>query len=308
MNQILSVESPRKNKGGNRAPIQIEKILKFFAIIMLIFGIFMAGTGSYAIYQNSKESTSSTNPTIYIEETSATEITLKVTHKTELSKVTYNWNNEDPTEINCSGKKNVEQKIQIPTGKNTLYIHAVDINGLEGTSQKQYTLQGDIDITFEVEGNNIKVKAEGKEQLSYMTYRWDDEEETTIDIEDMQVEEIVNVPSGLHTLTVSVVDINNNTETKEQEIKGVSKPNVEITTDGDGNFVIKASDEEGIKKIEFIINQTDRKRLNVDQLLPLEERKEYEYSYPLYDGDNELEVRVYNENDVREVVKQTVRK
>ena len=313
MNQILSVESTKKNKKnrtGNNTPIEIEKIVKFFAIIMIVFGIFMVGTGSYAMYQNSKLSGNSANPTIYIEDTTATEITLKITHNKELSKVTYRWNNEDEIEIDCKGKKQIEEKIEIPTGKNTLYVYAVDVNGLEGKTQKQYTLQGDIDIVINSDGKKITIDAEGKEQLSYMTYRWDDEEETTIEIGDIKTTQTINsIPAGQHTLTVVVVDINNKTETKKQEVKGVSKPKVEITTDGSSNFIIKASDEEGIKTVEFIINETDKNVLHLDQVwTSLEDRKEFEYSYPLHDGENKLEVRVYNESDISEVFKALVRK
>ena len=46
------------------------------------------------------------------------------------------------------------------------------------------------------------------------------------------------------------------------------------------------------------------------QLLPIsiEQRKTFEYAYPLYDGENKLEVRVYNESDVSEVFKAKVNK
>lgn len=311
MNQILSTEAPKSNKkvrGGNREPADIEKILKFFAIGMIIFGIFMISSGSYAMYQNSKFTGNSSKPTIYIEETSATEITIQVSHNKELSKVSYHWNNQEPIELECSGKKKVEQKVDLLTGKNTITIIAVDVNGLESKTQKQYEVQGDISIEFQAEGNNIKIKAEGNEQLSYLTYRWDEEEETRVEINNMQAEESIEIPKGLHKLTVVVVDINNKTETKEQEIKGVTKPKVEVTTDGSSNFIIKASDEEGIKKVEFIINDTDKNRLNLDQVLPIEERKTFEYSYPLHDGENKLEVRVYNESDVSEVFKAKVNK
>ena len=311
MNQILSTEAPKSNnkvRGGNRAPADIEKILKFFAIGMIIFGIFMIGSGSYAMYQNSKFTGNSSKPTIYIEETSATAITIQVSHNKELSKVSYYWNNQEPIELECSGKKKVEQKIELPTGKNTLTIKAVDVNGLESETKKQYTIQGDISIDLQVEGNNLKIKAEGNDQLSYLTYRWDEEEETRVEINNSTVEESISVPSGLHTLTVVVVDINNKTETKEQEVKGVSKPKVEITTDGSDNFIIKASDEEGIKKVEFIINETDKNRINLEQQLPIEQRKTFEYAYPLHEGENKLEVRVYNESDVMEVFKALVRK
>ena len=311
MNQILSTEAPKskkKSRGGNRAPADIEKILKFFAIGMIIFGIFMISSGSYAMYQNSKLTGNSSKPTIYIEETSATTITIQVSHNKELAKVSYYWNNQEPIELECSGKKKVEQKVDLLTGKNTITIIAIDKNGLESKTQKQYEVQGDISIEFQAEGNNIKIKAEGNEQLSYLTYRWDEEEETRVEINNMQTEESVEIPKGLHKLTVVVVDINNKTETKEKEIKGDTKPKVEVTTDGSSNFIIKASDEEGIKKVEFIINETDKNRLNLDQVLPIEERKTFEYSYPLHDGENKLEVRVYNESDVSEVFKALVRK
>lgn len=311
MNQILSTEAPKNNKkvrGGNRGPADIEKILKFFAIGMIIFGIFMISSGSYAMYQNSKLTGDTSKPTIYIEETEATAITIQVSHNKELSKVTYYWNNQEPVELDCTGKKKVEQKIDIPSGKNTLTITAVDVNGLESKTQKQYTVEGDINIDLQAESSNLKIKVEGKEQLSYLTYRWDEEEETKVEINNSTIEENISVPSGLHKLTVVVVDINNKTETKEQEVKGVSKPKVEITTDGSSNFIIKASDEEGIKKVEFIINETDKNRLNLDQVLPLEERKEFEYAYPLHEGENKLEVRVYNESDISEVFKALVRK
>lgn len=311
MNQILSVESPKKekkNKIKTSGPIEIEKILKFFSIAILLFGVFMIGSGSYSMYQDSKIANLSTKPTIYVQENSATEITLQITHDKALSKVTYHWNNEDEIEIDCEGKKKVEQKVEIPTGENTLNVYAIDVNGQEISYQKKYTIEGDINIELAVEGNNIKITADGKEQLSYMTYRWDDDEETKIDINSMQTEQTIEIPKGLHTLTVIVVDINNKTQSKEQEIKGVTKPKLEITTDGADNFIIKASDEEGIKKIEFIINETDKNMLNLDQVLPLEERKEFEYAYPLHDGENKLEVRVYNESDVSEVSKVLVRK
>ena len=314
MNQILSVEAPKKNKkvrGGNRGPADIEKILKLFAIVMLIFGIFMISSGSYAMYQNSKNIGSSAKPTIYIEETSATAITIQVSHNKELSKVTYYWNNQEPTEIECKGKKKVEQKIDIPTGKNTLTINAVDVNGLESKTQKQYTVQGDISIDVKVEGNTLKINAEGNEQLSYLTYRWDEEEETRVDINDNSIETSVSVPVGLHKLTVVVVDTNNKTETVEQEVKGVSKPKVEVTTDGSDYFIIIASDEEGLKKIEFIINETDKNRINLENELPLEERKEFRYKYEGYklrEGENKIEVRVYNESDISEVFKARVNK
>ena len=309
MNQILSVEdTKKKNKKSkkqkmprNSGPVAIESILKFFAIAILIFGIFMIGSGSYSMYTNSQEETANVKPTIQVEE-SETEITLRVSHSRALSKVTYKWNNDEEVEIQASGKREVSQTIEIPTGENTLTIYAQDENGQETTYQKSYTLEGDITIDFALDGNNIKVTASGKNELSYMTYRWDEEEETRVDINNTQIEQSIEIPMGQHTLTVIVVDINNTTETKEQEVKGVTKPNLEITTDGSDNFIIKVSDNEGLKRLEFTVNDTDKYKLE------LEGRTELEYKWPIEDGENILDVTIYNQSDVTETMRVRVNK
>jgi len=309
LNQILSVENGKKEKKvRNSGPIEINSILKFFSIAILIFGVFLIGSGSYSMYNTSKNENSLIKPTISLLEPSETQTTIQVSHNKNLEKVTYQWNDKEPVEINCTGKKKVEQTIEIPTGENTLNIYAKDINGLESTTTKQYTLLGDINIELKVEGSNLKITADGKEELSYMTYRWDEEEETKIDINDTKAEQTIEIPKGLHKLTVIAVDINNNTETKEQEVKGVTKPKLDVTTDGSSNFIIKASDDEGIKKVEFIINENERYKLDLDKVYSLEQRKQFEYAYPLHDGENRLEVRVYNESDVSEVARVKVTK
>ena len=108
MNQILSVESPKKEKKKktkNSGPIEINSILKFFSIAILFFGVFMIGSGSYSMYQESKVGTGSTKPTIYVEQITETELRLQITHDKALERVTYNWNNEEPTEIDAKERE-----------------------------------------------------------------------------------------------------------------------------------------------------------------------------------------------------------
>lgn len=300
MNQILSVDNnssrPKKEKikkTKNRGPIEITSIVKFFSIALIIFGVFFIGTGSYSMYKESQNSKVPTKPTISVETLTESSMKLKVTQDKAIEKLTYRWNDEDETQISGNGRKTIEEQIQIPTGTNTLSVYAVDINGQEVTYTKEYTLQGDITIEeFEVTGSNIKITATGVNELSYMTYRWDEEEETRIDINNTTIEQEIEAPKGLHKLTVVVVDKNNNTETKSKDINGVTKPNLEVTTDGSANFIINASSEQGLKRVEFIINETEKFKLDLDG------RTELNYSYPLHDGENKLEVTVYDQNDV----------
>ena len=304
MNQILSTSMPmdskKKNKSGQ--PIAIRSVLKFFGIAILIFAIFLIGTGVYTIYKNqSYNQEQNLEPTISIENKTDNTIILKITHKKNIDRIEYNWNDGEPTVIYGNNGKYLETEINIPSGTNTLNVLVVDEDGNEMTYEKQYEIESNINI--EVSGNKIRITYEGSTIISYMTYRWDEEEEETVEINDTSIDEEIEAIKGLHTLTVIVVDENNNTDTKQQKINGVSKPKITIGIDEQQeHFVIQASDEEKLSKIEFRLDQDDEQTYELN----LEERdlKELQYVLPddlkLKTGENTIEVTVYNSSGVSE--------
>ena len=320
MNQILSVELASNDNYNNynnnnynnnkksSGTADIRSILKFFSICILIFGIILIGNSSYAMYKEYVLNKKVTKPTILIEDFSDTEVKIKISHDKPLQKATYKWGNKKEVDMNAGGNKKIEELVKIPNGTNKLKVYAVDVNGQEIEAEREYTILGDINIEIKNEANKIKIKVEGKEELSYMTYRWDDEEEKKVEINSMTKEESIEIPEGLHKLTVVVVDKNNNSEVREQEIKGVMKPKVDVTTDGGSNFIIKATDKEGITKIELIRNGKLDKTVDVSKMASIEKRKGIKYKYPLVDGENKLEIKVYNESGVCTTVKVKVNK
>lgn len=304
MNQILSTSMPTNNnkKSKSSQPIAIGSILKFFAIAMSIFGILLVGVGGYSIYKGqSNQKDENIEPTISIENKTDNTIMLKIMHKKNIDRVEYNWNNNEKIVVNGNNGKYLEKEINIPSGTNTLHVLVVDVDGKEMTYEKQYELESNIDI--EVSGNKIRITSEGDKTISYMTYRWDEEEEKTIQINGTSVDEEIEAIKGLHTLTVILVDEDNNTDTKQQKINGVSKPKIVMGIDEQKeHFVIQASDEEKLSKIEFILNKEE----NQKYVLNLENKdlKEIQYRLPdnlkLKDGENIIEVTVYNSSGVSE--------
>ena len=305
MNQILSTSMPmdnkkQKNKNRTSNPASISSILKFFAIAMLIFGVLIIGVGIYAIVQKQNEQKQENlQPTISIEDKDEETILLKVVHKKNIAKLEYRWNDEESTVVNGNNGRYLEKEIQVPSGKNTLHVLIVDEDGNEIPYEKQYERESK--INFEVSGNKIKITYEGDKKVSYMTYRWDEEEEKTIQINDTKIDQEIDAIKGLHTLTVIVVDENNNTDTKVQKINGVSKPKITVAVDdAKQHFVIKASDDEKITTIVFRLNQDDNQyyTLNIADM----NYNDIQYVLPmeLQSGENTIEVTIKNASGVTE--------
>ena len=306
MNQILSTNMPNNSgkKMGQDGPKDIKNIIVFFVVALIIFAIVLIGMGAYTLLKKGETTTKTTEkPVITLENKTDTTVLLKVMHNTgTISKVYYNWNDDDETTINGNDGKYVEQEIEIPSGNNTLYIRVVDGNGQEATYEKQYELESN--INFEVSGNKIKITYDGDTTIAYMTYRWDDEDEETIQINDTTINQEIDALKGLHTLTVIVVDENNKTDKKVQKINGVSKPTLTIDSNEDNTrFVIHVTDEEELKKIEIVLNEEQENKYVIN--LADYHLKEFDYTLPieLEDGENIIEVTVYNDSDVTTVQK-----
>lgn len=294
MNQILATENIKvKGKTGRSGPSDINTVIKFFAIILIIFGVFMIASSSYALYKgNSGQTQTATKPEIQLEDKAENELILKVMHDKAIDKVIYNWNNEEEQQIDGKGTKYIEKVLEIPSGENILYVKAIDINGEETDYNQTYTLERAIDININLSGNNIRIEVIGEEEISYLKYKWDDEEEQQIDINDTQFSTEIEALKGEHELTVYVVDVNNNKEEKTQKVVGTTKPIVKLEK-GDNSYVIKASDENQLKKIE-IKTVADGKVVTIQT-----DDKEFEYNFPLKEGDeNRVEITAYNSNDV----------
>lgn len=293
MNQILATSNatkakPKKNRGAG--PADIKTVVRVFAIIMLIFGIFMIGTGSYAIYKDNEAKNEATTKPVITETLNedSTAIKLSVTHDKAIDRIEYSWNNGEVQTITGNGRRNIEIDIEIPGGTNILNVKAIDVQGQEISTDKEYT--ADDIINLSVSGSKLKITAENETEIAYMTYRWDEDEEQRIDINATTVDQEIDIPMGEHNLTVILVDVNNETITKEQKVKGVTKPTIDIgIDDAQEYYLITISDETGLERVEFTI-RGEQKTVTVEN-----GETELKYKLKLNDGDeNRLEITAYN--------------
>ncbi len=308
MNQILATNSqnpnnrPKKQKSQKPnikyTPADSIVIIRIFAIILLIFGISIIGTGSYAIYraENNQKGVAMVNPQISVQkvEGDETRLILTVTSSIGIDTVVYQWNDDKETTLQGDGGKYLEQKIQIPTGSNILKVTATDVQNQISTDSTRYELDSNIKIEATDEGK-ISVTCKKDTQIAYMTYRWDDGEEETIDIDADEVNEELDTLSGLHTLTVVIVDENNNAETSVKEISGISVPKINIELNEDQTkYIITVTDEIELQEVVVTLGEEDEAQKFGEKI----NGKEFTFEMPLKkNSDNKMLVEVKNSDN-----------
>ena len=300
MNQILYTNTPKK--GGT---LEIKTVLRIFAIACIIFGLILVGQASYAMITKKSEESQS-EPLINVTQSDDI-LNISIKHDKLIDKITYSWNGGEETILQGKGRKEIEERIVIPTGKNTLLLKAIDINGKIASYSEMYTLeQGDTikpEIELLVENSKVKIVAKDETALSYMSYYWNNEDETKIEVREespKQIEEKIEILKGENTLTIVAVDKAGNEAIKEQTFKGVKKPKIEMSREGN-ELVVKVKDEEGVQKIEYTLNgqfySTDPENTGASLNM-----KEVEFRQPLSAGENKITIKAYNVSGLQEEV------
>lgn len=270
MNQILSMGSEQSNNNNikienkkeykdvnNKA--NINSIVKTFAILIMIFGMVIIGDSAYGYVTSKPKLKDNINITT---ENIGAEATIKVNSEKPIKKLSYKWGQGEETIIEGNGTVQLETVIEIPNGNNILNIAVTDYYGNVTEYQKQYINERNdqtkptIDIT--VLGNTLNIIAKDDTEISYLTYKWNDEQETRVDVEPnqedkKQLQAKVEVKKGENTLTITAIDKDGNKITRTENIKGANKPTFTVTTEGN-YIVINAKDEEGVKKVAITVD------------------------------------------------------
>ena len=294
MNQILYIEQNKKKKTHSKGKI----VLIIFAICVIIIGGFLLGNVVYSSLNN-KEEENSSEPLVDEISQEGNIINILVKHDKPIEKIVYKWQNSQETVIPGEGREEIELTIDAPIGTNKLNIKVTDTIGKTVAYNKEYTgEEGDVNkpkIDFTIEGQKIKIIAKDETALSYITYYWNNEDETKIEAsadDTKQIEENIDILKGENTLTVIATDIAGNSEKIEQKYKGSKRPKISATQEGT-DLVIKVTDEQGIQKIDYNLNGKLYSSDPQETGAPLG-RNEVEFKQPLEEGENKIDIKVYN--------------
>lgn len=268
MNQILEY-SPNKSSGGGTSGS--DKIVRVFAIILIIFALCFIIIGAYGAFKKNKVKTdvsasTQTQAQIDIETTDSTAL-IKVSHDKSIEKVIYNWDNDKETTEKGNGTSEKEIEVPLPAGQHTLNVKVIDIDGVETSFKKTITSENGTDIINPViditvtPDKKIRITATDETEIAYVTYKWNDDEEQRVDVEEdkKKIEFDIEILRGNNDLTVVAVDANNRTTTESKSFAGVTKPEVRITVAPDKKMIhVDCLHENGLKEVSLKVNDTVR--------------------------------------------------
>jgi hypothetical protein len=302
LNQILYTG------GKQKGPIEINKIIKFFAIVIIIFGIIIAGQAIYRMLNNKAEEQTpvNTEPSVEISQVDNM-VQISISHDKAIDKIYYSWNEEEEVTLQGRGRTNLIESIDLPVGNNTLVVRIVDASGYEVRYEKRFVLEETTpkpQIEFAVSGNNVKVVITSENPLAYITYRWNDDEERRIDAAEgtkNRLETEIEIKKGENKLTVIAVDENNRTQTKEQKFKGITKPEIQLLQDRE-NLTIRVTDtDDKMDRIEFVLNGT-----LYTENTKTQDGTVIQVTKQLKTGDNFLAINAYNVSGDVESIQGTI--
>jgi len=263
VNQILDTGEENLRKKVNKTKkvkrvLPVNVIVVFFALGIIILGICMISGSVYAKDKINEVVLASAKPQVDITRNDDDNtVEINVNHVRGIARIAYKWNNDEETVIDGNNRKNISEKIDLIGGENTLTVTIAEENGQSVTYEKKYQVGNIPVIKLEAVSNGVKLTATSEAKIENIVYNWDEGEEQKIEVGNTSYEGIINAPKGKHILKIKVVDENKMEAKKEQEVVGDTEPTVTVKpqfVDGKVAFVIEASDDEKLEKIEITHN------------------------------------------------------
>ena len=296
MNQILYV-GDNKNNG----PVAVKSVIKFFAIVIIIFGIILIGEGTYSMYKGIVANSGNNIPTVYMNRVNDT-VVIKAENNIEIAKLIYSWNKGEETVL-LPNNIDVEEVVLLPNENSILNVTIVDIKGKETKFMQQWNIEGidikkpEMEIATDDSSRKITIIARDETQIDYLIYKWNNEAETRVNGTErnkLEIQKTIDMKLGENKLTVTAVDKNGNTSTLEKTIIISSKPTIAVKQ-SNSKIHIVINDEVSIKTVSINING----QVYAGEY---EAKKQLKLNVPLKQGNNTVSITVTNESGLEQKV------
>ncbi|MCL2859514.1 MAG: hypothetical protein FWF46_02855 [Oscillospiraceae bacterium] len=226
-----------------------------------------------------------------------------------IEKAEYSWNDGVSNIIEGNSTANLTQDLVIPEGQDSVFkLTVTDINGNTKDFEGTYTGQSAVDTTPPVielsPPSNSDVGSDSKLEitartttstiLSYITYKWDNGDETKINATDDQttINATIDIPDGTHTVTVVAVKENGVDATQQGTYTGIKKPTISVVEDSTGQYlVITMADDKAITDASIVLNGKNR-AITADQFGVPQIIK----NIPMDPGQNTITITVTNQD------------
>ncbi len=157
------------------------------------------------------EQNDASKPTIEIS-VSGNMLNITATDETEMSYLTYSWNNGTPTRVDidetATDKTVLKASIEVLKGENTLSIVAVDTEGNTATRTEKIKGANKPTFTVSADGTNLVINAKDDEGINKIEITVDGvTSEAAVDnLKEVQAN--LPITPGAHTITITVTNIN----------------------------------------------------------------------------------------------------
>lgn len=290
MNQILYV-------GKDNKSVNINKVIRFFAIFIILFAICLIANGSYGMYQTAQYSSAENIPTVYMDRVSD-EVILRVEDNIPISELIYSWNKGEKT-ILLPNSKIVEERIPLLNENCVLNIQVVDKRGKKTDFKQEWNIEG-LDIqkpTIEVQTDErqqtIIIYAKDETEMSYITYKWNDEEPKKVYVSrtnKLEIQKQIDMQIGENVLEIEAVDSSGNTAKENKKIIISSAPKIKLTKNDDKLHIV-IEDEIGLQSVEVNVNGKIYKGEDINKNL-------LKLKITLSRGNNVISIKAVNKNGI----------
>lgn len=298
MNQILFT-------GDKNEKLEINKIVKVFCIIIMVFAIFLIVQGVYAIINSKNNAKANVKKPDIVANAEGSSVTINVKHSVGIDSLYYSWDNGEETKISANGATELSEQIELPNEDTTLNIRIIDNNKVESKAKKEFKYTEDVDVvqpTIEIsaapEKENVVILATDNKEISYIEYKWNDEETIKVENDGTDKTKLEKKLKATEEkkLSVTAYDASGNKSYKEIQVKPIAPPKVELKRNK-GELIIRVSDEEEVTKVVYEINGIQYTKENDG-----EDKNNFEIRHQLEKGESIVKVTAYNIGGVKKEV------